>query len=128
FYSCFSINTCHKFLKLKSLNFYLFIFIGKTNTGKPLNWEDRLQMALDAAQGLEYLHNGSDGDTHVSTIVAGTPGYLDPEYTTSNRLTEKSDVYSFGVVLLRIITGQAVIIGTEDMTHRISQQVKVHDC
>ncbi|MED6159270.1 hypothetical protein PIB30_040815, partial [Stylosanthes scabra] len=108
------------FLKLKSLNFYLFIFIGKTNTGKPLNWEDRLQMALDAAQ--------ADGDTHVSTIVAGTPGYLDPEYTTSNRLTEKSDVYSFGVVLLRIITGQAVIIGTEDMTHRISQQVKVHDC
>ncbi|MED6159269.1 hypothetical protein PIB30_040815, partial [Stylosanthes scabra] len=136
---------------------------GKTNTGKPLNWEDRLQMALDAAQGLEYLHNGckapiihrdvkctnillngnlhakladfglskcfaADGDTHVSTIVAGTPGYLDPEYTTSNRLTEKSDVYSFGVVLLRIITGQAVIIGTEDMTHRISQQVKVHDC
>ncbi|XP_057734950.1 probable LRR receptor-like serine/threonine-protein kinase At1g05700 isoform X2 [Arachis stenosperma] len=131
---------------------------GKNNSGRSLNWEDRLGIALDAAQGLEYLHNGckppiihrdvkctnillnenfhgkladfglskcfaTDGDTHVSTIVAGTPGYLDPEYTTSNRLTEKSDVYSFGVVLLRIITGQAVIMVREDMIHHISQRV-----
>ncbi|XLU29455.1 hypothetical protein S245_065521, partial [Arachis hypogaea] len=86
---------------------------GKNNKEKSLNWEDRLRIALDAAQGLEYLHNGckppiihrdvkcsnillnekfhakladiglskcfaADSDTHVSTIVAGTPGYLDP--------------------------------------------------
>ncbi|XLQ98800.1 hypothetical protein S83_064999, partial [Arachis hypogaea] len=44
-------------------------------------------------------------------------------YTTSNRLTEKSDVYSFGVVLLRIITGQPVVMVREDMIHHISQRI-----
>ncbi|MED6136237.1 hypothetical protein PIB30_054209 [Stylosanthes scabra] len=48
--------------------------------------------------------------THISTVVAGTPGYLDPEYRNSNKLAEKSDVYSFGVVLFKIITGQAAYV------------------
>ncbi|XP_062156019.1 LRR receptor-like serine/threonine-protein kinase IOS1 [Alnus glutinosa] len=126
---------------------------------KILNWEDRLQIAIDAAQGLEYLHHGCrppishrdvkstnillnenfhakladfglskifpiDGGSHVSTIVAGTPGYLDPEYYISSWLTEKSDVYSFGVVLLEIITSRPAIQKSQEMTH-ISQWVSL---
>ncbi|KAL1212398.1 putative LRR receptor-like serine/threonine-protein kinase [Cardamine amara subsp. amara] len=120
--------------------------------GHVLTWENRMQIAMEAAQGLEYLHNGStppmvhrdvktsnillnelyqakladfglsrsspvDGESYVSTIVAGTPGYLDPEYNRTNLLSEKTDVYSFGVVLLEIITNQLVIDTNRGKSH-----------
>ncbi|CAN8311274.1 unnamed protein product [Cochlearia groenlandica] len=47
--------------------------------------------------------------THLTTVVSGTVGYVDPEYFQSSQFTDKSDVYSFGVVLVELITGEKPI-------------------
>ncbi|KAK6249520.1 hypothetical protein SCA6_003525 [Theobroma cacao] len=44
--------------------------------------------------------------SHVSTAIAGTLGYMAPEYLVRGQLTEKADVYAFGVVVLEIATGR----------------------
>ncbi|XP_059435603.1 probable leucine-rich repeat receptor-like serine/threonine-protein kinase At3g14840 isoform X6 [Corylus avellana] len=47
-----------------------------------------------------------EGNTHISTRVAGTIGYMAPEYALWGYLTYKADVYSFGVVTLEIVAGK----------------------
>ncbi|CAM6127988.1 unnamed protein product [Calypogeia fissa] len=52
-----------------------------------------------------------EGLSHVETAVAGTLGYVAPEYALYGQLTDKSDVYSFGVVLLELMSGRSAIEG-----------------
>ncbi|XP_050218909.1 probable leucine-rich repeat receptor-like serine/threonine-protein kinase At3g14840 [Mercurialis annua] len=46
-------------------------------------------------------------NTHISTRVAGTFGYMAPEYAMRGHLTDKADVYSFGIVALEIVSGRS---------------------
>lgn len=52
---------------------------------------------------------GNEGQSHLTTRVAGTYGYLAPEYALYGQLTEKSDVYSFGILILEIMSGRKVL-------------------
>ncbi|XP_010512057.1 PREDICTED: LEAF RUST 10 DISEASE-RESISTANCE LOCUS RECEPTOR-LIKE PROTEIN KINASE-like 1.5 [Camelina sativa] len=117
-----------------------------------MTWRVRLDIALQTALAMEYLHfaivpsvvhrditssnifvekdmkikvgdfglsrllvfsettvNSASSSDYVSTGPQGTPGYLDPDYHRSFRLTEKSDVYSYGVVLMELITGMKAV-------------------
>ncbi|KAK1355043.1 hypothetical protein POM88_048299 [Heracleum sosnowskyi] len=46
-------------------------------------------------------------NTHISTRIAGTIGYMAPEYAMRGYLTDKADVYSFGIVALEIVSGRS---------------------
>ncbi|KAL6202015.1 hypothetical protein ACLB2K_025726 [Fragaria x ananassa] len=47
-----------------------------------------------------------EDNTHISTRIAGTYGYMAPEYAMRGYLTDKADVYSFGIVVLEIVSGR----------------------
>ena len=55
-----------------------------------------------------------EGMTHMSTRVAGTMGYVAPEYALYGQLTERSDVYSFGVVLLELLSGKKALLVSDE--------------
>ncbi|KAG9146798.1 hypothetical protein Leryth_005121 [Lithospermum erythrorhizon] len=91
----------YEYLENKSLDQALF-----GDTKLHLDWPTRFEICLGVARdfGLAKLYD--DKKTHISTRVAGTIGYLAPEYAMRGHLTEKADVFGFGVVAMEIISGR----------------------
>ncbi|KAI4343918.1 hypothetical protein L6164_011210 [Bauhinia variegata] len=111
-------------------------------------WRRRLEVAIDVARALLYLHHEcyppivhrdvkasnvlldkdgkakvtdfglarvvDAGDSHVSTMVAGTVGYVAPEYGQTWHATTKGDVYSFGVLAMELATGRRAVDGGDE--------------
>ncbi|CAH1448505.1 unnamed protein product [Lactuca virosa] len=107
-----------------------------------LDWPVRYKIAVDAGEGLAYLHHdcvpaivhrdiksnnilldadfgarvadfgvakvvdGNDKAGKSMSVIAGSCGYIAPEYAYTLRVNEKSDIYSFGVVILELVTGK----------------------
>ncbi|XP_037403785.1 G-type lectin S-receptor-like serine/threonine-protein kinase SD2-5 [Triticum dicoccoides] len=67
--------------------------------------------------------------SQVFTRMRGTPGYLAPEWLTS-QITEKADVYSFGVVVMEVISGRKNLDNSrsEESIHLITQLEEKIDC
>ncbi|KAM7520883.1 hypothetical protein LguiB_019845 [Lonicera macranthoides] len=56
--------------------------------------------------GIAKVLRARGGKDSTTTVIAGTYGYLAPEYAYSSKATTKCDVYSFGVVLMELLTGK----------------------
>ncbi|KAL3655621.1 hypothetical protein CASFOL_000017 [Castilleja foliolosa] len=65
--------------------------------------------------GLAKLLSGNGGNTETASAVAGTFGYIAPEYAYTSKVNTKSDIYSFGVVLLELATGRKAVTHGDHM-------------
>lgn len=74
----------------------------------------------------KIVQAGGEGDW--TNVIAGTHGYIAPEYAYTCKITEKSDVYSFGVVLMELVTGKRPVEAefgeNKDIVYWVSSKMK----
>ncbi|XP_076899063.1 uncharacterized protein LOC143552819 [Bidens hawaiensis] len=138
---CCSTKTCKLLVYEYMPNGSLGDLLHSTKSGL-LDWPIRYKIAVDASEGLAYLHHDCvpaivhrdvksnnillDGDFGARvadfgvakvvdsdakggnsvSVIAGSCGYIAPEYAYTLRVNEKCDIYSFGVVILELVTGK----------------------
>ena len=98
--------------------------VSSSNILLDVNWTPRLSgfgSAVFQAAGVEE-HGGQ-----LVEEVVGTPGYLDPEYRDTGRVSPASDVYSFGVVMLEALTGEDPATRQVDSSLMAIQNGKLRD-
>ncbi|KAM2148994.1 hypothetical protein ACFX1Q_005530 [Malus domestica] len=89
----------YEYMENNSLAHVLF---GPDEGLKKLDWNKRQKICL----GIARAKLDEEEKTHISTRVAGTIGYMAPEYALWGYLSDKADVYSFGVVTLELVSGK----------------------
>ncbi|XP_077219236.1 cysteine-rich receptor-like protein kinase 2 [Tasmannia lanceolata] len=68
----------------------------------------------------------ANDQSHLSTGLAGTLGYMAPEYVVHGQLTEKADIYSYGILVLEVVTGRKNGSQTTSEGHSLMSQIWGH--
>ncbi|GKC39370.1 probable LRR receptor-like serine/threonine-protein kinase isoform X1, partial [Tanacetum coccineum] len=118
-----------KLLRLEILNFTGILYL-RTEANPPIFHRDNKtsNILIDSKLNAKVADLGLSrlGPNYVSTVVRGTPGYLDPKFLSTHKLTRESDVYSLGVVLLEILTNMKPILHGKNSVREVHQMMRMN--